>query len=289
MDNEMIPQEYSATVLAQLNSSEIDIQIKTAKQYPRSIAKFRQEALTMAIMDPETAASCFYKLKRKNADGSIKFIEGESVRLAEICAVSWGNLRYGARIIEENDRAVTAQGFFFDVEKNVGGTIEVSRRVCDKNGKKYSEDMVAVTKNAACAIAIRNAIFKAIPKVYVKSIYEQAKKTAIGDARTTAQRRQQMVEAFRKMDVSVEEILSYCDKPSLEDIGLSEIEDLIGVYTAIKDNDTTIDEAFRPEKKAKKPTIDMKQVIITDAPQGATEQAANNINPETPEKESSNA
>jgi hypothetical protein len=254
----------SSTAIEQINRAEIDIQVATAKKYPRSIAKFRQEALTMAVMDEETAASCFYKLKRKNADGTVKYIEGESVRLAEICACSWGNLRYGARIIDENDRFVTAQGFFFDVEKNIGGSIEITRRICDKNGRTFSEDMIAVTKNAACSIAFRNAIFKAIPRVYIKSIYDQAKKTALGNAKTTAQRRQQMTEAFAKMSVSVEEILAYCQKPSLEDIGVTEIEDLIGVYTAIKDGDTTIDEAFRVEKKQSKPTVNLTEIKIEE-------------------------
>lgn len=265
-EQEMLAPIESTPVMAQLNRAEIDIQIATAKRYPRSIAKFRQESLTMATMDTETAASCFYKLKRKNVDGSVKFIEGESVRLAEICAVSWGNLRFGSRIIEENDRFVTAQGVFFDIERNVSGSIEVTRRITDKNGKKYSDDMIGTTKNAACAIAFRNAIFKAIPKVYVKAVYEQAKKTAIGDARTTAQRRQQMIEAYGKMGVTVEELLRYCDRPSVEDIGLTEIENLLGVFTAIKDNETSIDEQFRSEKKTTKPTIDPAQIVITGTP-----------------------
>ena len=50
----------------------------------------------MATIDAEVAGSCFYKLSRGG-----KTIEGPSVRLAEIVASAWGNLKFGARIIDE--------------------------------------------------------------------------------------------------------------------------------------------------------------------------------------------
>lgn len=236
--------------ITELVRSEIDIQIATAKRFPRSIESFRQQALSMATLDVPTAASCFYKLKRKGKDGENVIIEGASVRLAEIVASAWHNLRFGARIVNEDNRFVTAQGMAFDLENNVCNVIEVSRRITDKNGRKYSDDMVSVTKNAACAIALRNAIYKTVPFTYVKQIYEQAKKTAIGDAKTLNERRQTMVESFAKMGVTKEQLLEYCEKKSFEDVGLTEIEDLFGAYNAIRDGDATLDETFGKDKNA---------------------------------------
>lgn len=248
--NEVMTVEATPMAIAELNRSEIDMQVTTAKKYPRSLEKFRQDALSMATIDKETASSCFYKLKRSGKDGESSFIEGPSVRLAEIIASSWGNLRFGARIINEDNRFVVAQGIAYDLERNVSNSIEVSRRITNKNGQRYSDDMIAVTKNAACSIALRNAIFKTVPFTYAKQIYEQAKKTAIGDVKTIAERRASMVDAFKKMRVTTDQLLAFCEKPSLEDIGLSEIEDLIGVFQAIKDGDTTIEEQFKPKEKA---------------------------------------
>lgn len=239
----------ACTSLSEITRSEIDVQISTAKKYPRSIQKFRQDALSMATIDPQIAASCFYKLKRNSKEGSTKIIEGPSVRLAEIIASSWGNLRFGARIISEDDRFVIAQGVAHDLEKNVFNSIEVSRRITDSKGRKYSDDMIAVTKNAASSIALRNAIFKTVPFAYAKQIYEQAKKTAVGNAKTLNERRSAMLEKFEKISISKNQILDMLEKPSIEDIGLSEIEIMIGVYTAIKDGDTTIEEQF-PSKKS---------------------------------------
>jgi hypothetical protein len=250
MNAEIMAVETQPMAIAELNRSEIDMQVATAKKYPRSLEKFRQDALSMATVDKETAASCFYKLKRTSKEGGSSFIEGPSVRLAEIIASSWGNLRFGARIISEDNRFVTAQGIAYDLERNVSNTIEVSRRITDRNGKRYGDDMIAVTKNAACSIALRNAIFKTVPFTYAKQIYEQAKKTAIGDVKTIGERRGGMITAFAKMRVTTEQLLDWCEKPSVEDIGLAEIEDLLGVYQAIKDGDTTIEEQFKSKTKA---------------------------------------
>jgi hypothetical protein len=251
-DTAFIETNATPVSMTDLMRSEIDIQITTAKKYPRSIEQFRQQATMMATMDTAIAASCFYKLKRKGKEGTV-VIEGPSVRLAEIVASSWKNLRFGARIIAEDARFVTAQGVAHDLENNVCVVIEVSRRITGSDGRRYSDDMIGVTKNAACAIALRNAIFKAVPFTYAKQIYEAAKKTAIGDAKTLNERRTQMVEAFSKLGVTVEQILIYCEKPSMEDIGLAEIEDLAGCFQAIRDNETTVDEQFKAEKKTELP------------------------------------
>ena len=55
-----ILQVSSADSLAALNRSEIDVQINTAKAYPRNIANVLNNIETLATMDEETASSCFY-------------------------------------------------------------------------------------------------------------------------------------------------------------------------------------------------------------------------------------
>lgn len=236
------------TTVYDTTKAEIDQSVATAKRYPRSIATFRQDAMTMATIDPEIAASCFYKIPRGG-----KSIEGPSVRLAEIVASAWGNLRFGARIIGRDSKFVTAQGVAHDTQKNVYVTKEVKRRITDKHGTTFNDDMIAVTENAACSIAFRNALFAAVPFTYTKQIYEMAKKTAIGDAKSLKDRRHTMIEAFSKMGVGLDQILLLVEKNGVEDIGLGEIETLLGVFTAVKDGETTIEEAFPPPPKKEAP------------------------------------
>jgi hypothetical protein len=229
-----------------LTRVELDQQVATAKAYPRSVAKFKATALAMATLDEETAASCFYSLPRGG-----KPIEGPSIRLAEIIGSAWGNLNYGARVVSIGDRFLTAQGICRDLERNVTMTAEVTRSIWGKSGR-YSQDMIGVTANAACSIALRNAIFKVVPMAYAKDILAQARRVAIGDATTLTARRAKMVDHFGKMGVTPERVCWLLDKRSVEDVGLDDMQTLIGLATAIREGDTTVDEAF-PTRDPKAP------------------------------------
>ncbi|MFN8826683.1 MAG: hypothetical protein ACK501_17070, partial [Planctomycetota bacterium] len=46
------------------------------------------------------------------------------------------------------------------------------RRITGKNGRRYSSDMIGVTGNAACSIALRNAVFRGIPRAFWIDIYD---------------------------------------------------------------------------------------------------------------------
>ncbi|RPJ55939.1 MAG: hypothetical protein EHM12_11265 [Dehalococcoidia bacterium] len=269
MDNETAIQVYeNSGSLEQITKGEIDIQIATAKKYPRSIDKFLKDAKTLATYSPTIASECYYVLKRKDATGAQKIIEGPSIRTAEMAASAWGNMRCGARVIEEGDRFVVAQGVAFDLEKNISYSSEVRRRIVGKNGNRYSDDMVATTCNAACAIALRNAIFKAIPTAFIDDIYRTAKKVVSGDIKTISSRRDTMVKEFDKIGVDKEALLKYVNKSALVDIGLSEIEILIGVFTAIKDGETTIEtEFYTQEKESGKPEIKPTVEMNTEEPE----------------------
>ncbi len=242
----VIPEIVPTSAISEITKAEIDIQISTAKKYPRSVAKFRQDAMSMATMDQETAASCFYALERGG-----KKIEGPSIRLAEICASAWGNLRYGARIVEIGGKEVTSQGVAHDLETNVGSNIEIKRRITNKEGERFSDDMITVTCNAANSIAARNAILKVVPRAYVNIIYLAAKKAAVGSMKTLKQRRDDMFTKFEEAGVKKEQVLAYVKKASVEDVGLAEVELLIGTYTAIKDGDSSAEQVFGSGKNLK--------------------------------------
>jgi len=228
---------------------EMDRQVAIAHRYPRNIASFKAEALAIATADEETAASCFYKLPRKKKDANTgewiqTFIEGPGVRLAEIAASCWRNIRYGARIVREEEGCVVAQGMAHDLEKNNIITLEVKRRITYSNGKRYNEDLITLASNAASAIALRNVIFKVIPKPFVDSIYIAAKQMAVGNADTLDERRDRALKYFLKMGVSEQRILATLGKNNITEIGLEELEVLKGVGTAIKDGDAKVDEIF---------------------------------------------
>jgi len=252
----MAPAGFSA--LGAIVKAEVDMQIATAKAYPRSIKRFRDEAMEMATLTEKIAEECMYALPRRERDKETgqmvkKTIEGPSARLGEIILSAWGNCRAGARPVGEDNEFVTCQGFFFDVERNVAVQREVKRRITTSEGRRYSADMVVVTTNAGCSIAQRNAVLAGIPKAFWSDIYDAARKTAIGDVKTLANKRSEMVAYFGKMGVTPDMILSTIGVVGIEDIGLDELAELKGIATALKEGDTTVEQAFpKPEKETEK-------------------------------------
>ena len=143
---EEIIQVKSADMLEAINRSEIDVQIATARRFPRSIEAAKKRIVDLATQDKNIAYNCFYHLERteKKQDEHGQWrdtktvIEGLSVRMAEIIATSWGNLRCAARIIGNDGKQITAQGVCHDLETNVAISVENNRNITNKQGKTYS-------------------------------------------------------------------------------------------------------------------------------------------------------
>lgn len=225
--------------LAILNKSEIDQQIATAHKYPRSLVAFRKEMLQMVTLTEKIAGECIYALPR---DG--KVIEGPSARFAEVAASAWGNARAGARVVNEGNDFVTAQGVFHDLERNVAITYEVQRRITNSKGQRYKPDMIGVTANAACSIALRNAILKGIPKAFWSEMYEAARNASVGDIKSIANKRADAVKAFVPYGIDQAQILARLGRAGVQDITIDDLITLNGFLTAIKDGDSTPESVF---------------------------------------------
>lgn len=266
-NNEQVKVVESVDVLQALNKSEIDLQIATAKAYPRDLERVSENIRAMAMFDKETMEACSYALERQDKDGNTKIIEGPSVRLAEICVSQWGNLRAGKRIISNDGRRITAQGICFDLEKNAAVTIEVQRRITTKNGHTYSDDMQVLTGNAAASIAFRNAVFSVIPKVVVTKVLKEIKAKMLADAQADlAGKRQEVVAWFGAKTVTEAELCAYLGVQDANGITAEHIVKLRGVATAISEGVTTVDETFRPKAaEAEAPTADEKKEAMRTA------------------------
>lgn len=239
MENETIIVRQT-DMLQAINRAEVDIQVATAKQYPRDVQSALNRIKTIATLDTDTAEDCFYALRRQGA-----LIEGISVRLAEIIAGAWGNLRVQTRIVGNDGKTVTAQGICHDLETNLAVCVEVKRRITDKYGKTYSEDMQVTTGNAASAIAFRNAVLKVVPKAVTKRVINEVKDVAVGKSMDLESRRQNMLAYYSRIGVTEREILTYCGVKQAADIDAAMIFELSGLKNAIKEGTTTIEETFR--------------------------------------------
>jgi hypothetical protein len=263
---EVLPVSVAGT----LERAEIDVQIATARAYPRSLEQFQKRALSMATLDEETAESCIYQ--RPVGDG--KIAEGASIRLAEIVAASYGNLRVASRLIEQTERFVKCEGVAIDLESNYAGKSEVIEPTVTKEGRPYSERQRAVVAKAALAKAYRDATFKVIPRSVCKSIIDAAKKVAAGDEKTIDSRKKRAQDWLKLIKVDDSRAFRALGVQGWSDVGVSHLLVITGLRTAINDGDTTVDEAF--------PGLSIKQANTGAAPKTFT--VGSGEVPETPKK-----
>ncbi len=231
------------TMVAPTSEPLFDIQISTAKKYPRNVIRVIENAIATVTRNENIAASCGYALPRAG-----KKIQGASVHLARIIAQFYGNIRVQVRAGEVGATHVTASAIAFDLESNYAIQVDARRKILYKDGKRYDEDMINTTMLAAMAVAERNAIFKVIPQAMIDEVYQSSRHKLTGDLSDEQKliaKRKEVFEYFLKnYDVKEKDILEMFGKQTVSQINPEDIATLRGVVQAIKDGDTTIEEQF---------------------------------------------
>lgn len=239
-----------AQSLDRAERANIDIQVSTAKQYPRSLSRCANNAVAIATMDKETAQSCGYALPRGG-----KPITGPSVHLAKIIAQQYGNLRVDAKVVEITDRQVVSRGMAWDLENNFAVAFEVRRSIIGKGGNRFSDDMITVTGSATNSIAFRNAVFGVVPKSITDKAYKAAQHLITGDLsdeEKLIKRRDGAIKHFiDTYGITEEEVIKLCGKHTVNQIQADEIALLLGFAQSLKDGDTTVEELMAPFRKSK--------------------------------------
>lgn len=248
MEDLVVIEEVGGEVIYQQDRAQIDIQISTAKAFPRNIKRAIENSITIVTMDKETAATCTYSVPRGG-----KAITGPSVHLAKILAQNWGNLRIEAKVVGIDAKHITSQAVCFDLENNLAIKVEVKRSIMTKTGR-MNDDMITVTGNAGNSIALRNSVLSVIPKAIVDKVYGEAKSKITGDVSDKTKllaRRKQVIDGLKDTySLTESEILSAVGKVSIDHITPDDLVVLIGLGTAIKDGDTNIETAFRKGAKS---------------------------------------
>ena len=169
-------------MLQQVVSAEVDVQVATAHRFPRDLQSVQKTIMVYATSSKKVAEDCYYALPRRGEGGKQTLITGPSVHLARIVVSCWGNFRASTRVMGTDDTMVHASGLAWDLQSNVALASEVSRRITGRNGRRYSDDMVAVTGAAASAIAYRNAVFGVIPRFAWEPVFEKCLQLVAGGA-----------------------------------------------------------------------------------------------------------
>ena len=248
-----------------IEKANVDVQVSTAKQFPRNVTRAIQNSIVMATIDPETAQMMRYALPRGG-----KPITGPSVHLAKLIVSNWGNVRAEAKVVQITDSQVVSRGTCWDLENNVATAIEVRRNIKGKGGQRFSDDMITVVGNAANSIAFRNAVFSVIPKAVTDKVYRAAQECITGDLSDEAkllQKRTNCLKFFNdEYGITEEEVIKLCGKQTVNQIKAEEIALMLGIYQSLKDGDTTVEEVMEPIRKEKK-----KDDIAAAAAEAATQ------------------
>jgi hypothetical protein len=267
----------SGPVSLELPNLGLQQMIANARAYPRDIKSVVANITTLATLDDETAAECLYALVRsskharkdgdKEGDRSGKAIEGPSIRLAEIAAQCYGNcFTDGRRVrIDKTDKVVICEGLFFDAQTNMGNRAMVSRRIADRHGRLYSDDMINVTTQAAISIAKRNAILGGIPRGIYRPAYVAARGIVSGGVAQLPKNRAKALAAFAAYGIVPKQILDVLGVASEGEIGLDHIATLRGMFAAIRNGEATVEEMFPAAPSA---------AVETDAAPRAQSEAA---------------
>lgn len=271
-DYETLPVEQAEVQIVPLDELEranVDVQVSTAKRYPRDMRRSVNNSIVMATMNEEVARSCGYALPRGG-----KPVTGPSVHLAKIIVSNWGNMRTEAKVVQITDKQVISRGTAWDLENNVASAFEVRRSIVDKYGKRYSDDMITVTGNAANAIAYRNAVFAVIPKSITDRIYRAAQQFITGDLsdNDVLLKKRTKIFADFKNTYGIDEntVIKICGKTTDNQIGADEIALLVGLLQSLKDGDTTVDEVLDYVKSPKEKVDDKKAELKNNAGKAPT-------------------
>jgi hypothetical protein len=144
--------------------------------------------------------------------------------------------------IDRINKIITAEGLFTDLQTNSTVKATAERRISDKHGRLYSDDMITVTGNAARSIARRNAILAGVPKAVWEQAYNEAERLIAGDVASLAVTREKAVKAFAVFGLKPEQVFKLIDVKGEQDIGITEVLALRAMFASIKNGETTVEE-----------------------------------------------
>lgn len=232
---------------------ENETMMQVAVQRPRDEQAVVTGALRELDLVPEEAGKAFYSIpyKERQPDGTVKIvkIEGPSIKAAMALGRRWGNCSNGARVLNEDKEGFDLEGVFIDLETNFRTTRpqRVSKWYKSRAGgaQLLSIDRQLMALQAGASKAIRNATLAGLP-AYLVSAYDKKARAIVGgnlDAPADQKTVNAVLRAFEKLRVTKAQLEDYAELPTEKWTG-SEVADLRGLWNAISDGQTNVEEVF---------------------------------------------
>jgi hypothetical protein len=238
--------------------------ITVAQRFKRSEPQARQELINAVKASPRLAEKAAYSYPRgKRLDPLTgeyveNIISGPSTYIAREAARVWGNLVYGTEVIRDTDQERQIRSFACDLQTNMRCIAEAtfkklvqrSNWVTGKNGKREKvtawvepdERDLRELSNKYASIGERNCILKIIPAHLVDEVLEVSRQTTTEEAAKHPETmRAKLADSFQAMGVTVAMLEDYLGH-SLKETTPTEITDLRGIYTSIREGNSVWDD-----------------------------------------------
>ena len=207
--------------------------VQVAKSFPRDVRQSLAR-IKNACMRTGLASVATYTYSRGGTD-----ISGPSIRLAEVLANNWGNIRCGIRELEKRDGESTVLAFCYDLETNtrVEKEFQVSHVIYTKSkGAKRLTDPRDIYEKVANdgARRLRACILSVIPKDIVDEAVETCEETLKANVEITKERLEAMCEKFSDYGVTREQIEKFIQR-NLSAITPAQFLRLIQIFNSLKD------------------------------------------------------
>ena len=239
--------------------AEIQAAYLVAKKMPRDEYECSMN-IVKSCRRPSLADQAMYAYPRGG-----QLVTGPSIRLAEVLAQKWKNIRVGIEVISQTPEKTEALAYANDMENNFrvdAGFTVVHQRTTKKGVKRLTDerDIRELVSNIGSR-HLRQCILRVIPGDVVEAAIEQCKKTQASSDVPIEERIKKMVTAFDEIGVNVE-MLEQRLGHKLSATIATEIVTLISIYNSIKNGMATREQFFEfPNQQAEDAKQELKDII----------------------------
>lgn len=250
---ELLPADVKPATDYQLIKMENESLMMAAQVRPRNNQAVMRELLDQIEAYPSFAESvCYAKPIGKDQNGQMQYARGLSIRAAEAIAAAWGYNRIEQTVepIDDDRVRVTATFTDFQTGRIWRDSGIVSKWYKDRFGKmsKHNDDrFYNVILKAELSKRVREAVMRSVPpgvRSELQNLAERMVAKLLSDDVV-----EKIVASFSGIGVSLAQLENLLNKPISKGWTTEDRVTLQQVFTAIRDGETTVAEAFGNQAK----------------------------------------
>jgi hypothetical protein len=247
----------SATIEAEKQRviAEMQALIFVAQSTPRNIVAINRKIMENCSRK-SFAEKAMYALPRKSGT-----IAGPSIRLLEMLANSYHNVRFGIRELEVTEEYTKSEAYCWDLENNIYSSKSFTVRhvrYTKATGNNRIEDQTEINMIVANygSRHLREVIRRVLPEDLLETAVRECAATLKrkDDPIPISERIKRMHQKFLKVNVS-KEMLENRLGHSLETSNEDELDDLYLIFVTLKNGEGKVEDYFQTQAKAEDATL----------------------------------